>query len=102
MIKLTDTVLSMINDENHLTIDLFHGTSTLFMDSIIQNGLGGINPVIEWKLLELSKEVYELSEQHLQETKLFKVSSTSFKKMTEQSNGGSFNFQHGDTYLSPS
>ena len=92
----------MITGENKLTIDLYHGTSTLFLDSIIQNGLGAINPVNEWKLLELSKEVYALSEQYLKETKLFQVSSYSFKRMTEQTNGGSFNFQHGDTYLSPS
>lgn len=92
----------MINSKNQLTIDLYHGTSTLFLDSIIQNGLGGVNPVTEWKLLELSKEVYSLSEQYLKETQLFKMSSFSFKKMTEQSNGGTFNFQHGDTYLSPS
>lgn len=94
--------VKIINAENQLTVDLFHGTSTLFLDSIIQNGLGGLNPVAEWKLLELCKEVYELSEQHLKETNLFQVSSFSFKKMAEQSNGGAFNFQHGDSYLSPS
>lgn len=92
----------MINAKNQLTIDLYHGTSTLFLDSIIQNGLGGVNPVNEWKLLELSKEVYSLSEKHLKETSLYKVKSSSFKKITEQSNDGTFNFQHGDTYLSPS
>jgi hypothetical protein len=92
----------IINAENQLTVGLFHGTSTLFLDSIIQHGLGGLNPVVEWKLLELSKEIYELSEQHLKETKLYEVSSISFKKMVYQSNGGAFNFQHGDSYLSPS
>jgi hypothetical protein len=85
-----------------LPINLYHGTSTIFLDSIIENGLGGINPIKEWKLLELSKEIYSLSEQHLQETDLFKVSSRSFKNMSEQSNSGLFNWQHGDTYLSPS
>src|SRR6185436_6009388 len=93
---------SLINEDNLLTIDLYHGTSTLFLDSIIQYGLGGINPVFEWNILELSKKVYELSEQYLKETRLFKVSSFSFKKMTEQSNNGTFNFRHGDSYLSPS
>jgi len=92
----------MVNKENNLTIDLYHGTSTLFLDSILASGLGGINPVNKWKLLELSKEVYDLSVKHLKETKLFQVSSYSFKKMTEQTSAGSFNFQHGDTYLSPS
>ena len=92
----------MITTESKLTINLYHGTSTLFLDSIVHNGLGAVNPVNEWKLLELSKEVYALSEQYLKETKLFQVSSYSYKSMTEQTNSGSFNFQHGDTYLSPS
>lgn len=92
----------MVIKNNILTIDLYHGTSTLFLDSIIQKGLAAVNPVNEWNLLELSKEVYALSEQHLKETNLFQVCSHSFKNMTEQSKCGSFNFQHGDTYLSPS
>ena len=92
----------MINEENNLTVDLYHGTSTLFLDSIVSNGLGGINPVKDWNLLELSKEVYGLSVEHLQGTQLFQVSSLAFKLMTEQKNSGSFNFQHGDTYLSAS
>ena len=92
----------MINEENNLTVDLYHGTSTLFLDSIVSNGLGGINPVKDWNLLELSKEVYDLSVEHLQGTQLFQVSSLAFKLMTEQKNSGSFNFQHGDTYLSAS
>ena len=92
----------MITDDGKLTIDLYHGTSTLFLDSIIQKGLGAVNPVNEWKLLELSKEVYALSEQYIKETNFFLKKSYSFKKMTEQSSGGSFNFQHGDTYLTPS
>jgi len=92
----------MVNEENKLTIDLYHGTSTLFLGSIIKFGLGAINPVQEWNLLELSREVYDLSEKHLRESHLFQISGLAFKAMTEQSNGGSMNFQHGDTYLSPS
>ena len=34
-----------MNEKNELTVDLFHGTSTIFLNSIIRNGLGGINPV---------------------------------------------------------
>lgn len=85
-----------------LQINLYHGTSTVFLESILKNGLGGLNPVKEWNLINLSKEVFRLSEIHLKETELFLRSSYSFKKMTEQSKAGSFNWQHGDTYLSPS
>ncbi|SHJ79356.1 hypothetical protein SAMN02745146_0182 [Hymenobacter daecheongensis DSM 21074] len=97
----SERTLRMVDATNQLTIDLYHGTSTLFLDSILKNGLGGINPVTDWKLLELSKEVYTLSEQHLRETHLFQLSAPSFQQMIKQSNGGSFNFQHGDTYVSP-
>jgi hypothetical protein len=84
-----------------LKVDLFHGTSTLFMDSIIQHGLGGVNPVEKLKLVDLSKEVYSLSEYYLKNSKMFENRSASYKRMSEQDNG-SYNFQHGDTYLSAS
>jgi len=90
------------NPEAKLPCPLYHGTSTLFLDSIVSHGLGGVNPIVEWKLVDLAKEVFALSEEYLKKTELFQISSYSFKKMAEQSNGGSFNFQHGDTYLSPS
>lgn len=83
-------------------VDLYHGTSTLFLDSILKNGLAGTNPVNDWKLLELSREVYVLSQEHLQETPFYQNRSLSFQKMTEQANSGRANFQHGDTYLSAS
>lgn len=92
----------MSTKPNFLPVDLYHGTSTLFLDSIIQNGLGGVNPVIEWNILELSEEVYRLSEKHLKETDLYRISSVAFKQMTEQSINGKINYQHGDTYLTPS
>lgn len=84
-----------------LRVDLYHGTSTLFLDSIIKNGLGGVNPVNEWNLVSLCIEVCELSEKHLKDTPLYLKSYISLKKMAEQSNAGSLNFQHGDTYLTP-
>lgn len=101
-VHLSMKIERIVNNKNQLTIDLFHGTSTLFLDSIVQNGLGGINPISQWNVLELSKEVLELSEEHLKENEIYVIKSFSFRKMTEQSNEGMFNFQHGQTYLSPS
>ena len=90
------------NIDNKISVDLYHGTSTLFLDSIIENGLGGINPVTEWNLIELCKEVYKLSEEYLEDTQVFQISGFALKLMSEQSNNGSFNYQHGETYLSAS
>ncbi len=94
-------MMKVINSKGELVIDLYHGTSSIFLDSIISNGLGGIDPIAEWDILELSKEVYTLSEQYLQETDLFRNASDLLNNMVEQYSGGS-NFQHGNTYLSPS
>lgn len=43
----------------------FHGTSTIFLDSIRQYGLGYINPNIDMKNLEVLKYLFDLSEEHL-------------------------------------
>ncbi len=90
-----------VNPDKNLNFDLYHGTSTLFLDSIVQHGLGAINPVKEWNILDLCREVYELSEEYLRDTQLYANSIHSFKMMAEQSNEKVFNYQHGDTYLSP-
>lgn len=94
--------MQILSKKNELIIDLFHGTSTLFLDSIVSNGLAGINPVLDWNILGLCKEVCELSNQHLKETELYQRSFVSLKRMAEQTAAETFNFQHGDTYVSPS
>lgn len=92
----------MVTSDNKLAFDLYHGTSTLFLDSIIENGLGGVNPVKSWNLVELSEEVYHLSDKYLQASPVFKTRELSFKNMSEQAIHGNLNFQHGDPYLSAS
>lgn len=43
----------------------YHGTSTIFLDSIQKTGLGGVNPNFDYKNLEVLKFLYNQSEQHL-------------------------------------
>tara|TARA_A100000171_G_scaffold53096_1_gene76800 strand:- start:8387 stop:9088 length:702 start_codon:yes stop_codon:yes gene_type:complete len=43
----------------------YHGTSTIFLDSIRKYGLGAINPNTDQKNLEVLKFLFELSENHL-------------------------------------
>lgn len=93
---------NILNTEKNLNFDLYHGTSTIFLNSIENYGLGGVNPVNEWKILELSKEVFILSEKYLKDSDLFNAKSKSYEMMIAQSSNGSFNFQHGDTYITPS
>ena len=88
--------------DDNLPINFYHGTSTIFLDCIIKWGLGSRNRVTDLKLLELSSEVYELSSKYLIETDVYQAKSALFKNMTEQLKGGSFNWQHGYTFISPS
>ena len=89
-----------IIQKGRLLIPLYHGTSTVFVNGISQHGLGGRNPVKDWNLLCLAGEVLALSKAHLQDTPLYKARSEAFAKMTKQETG-IWNWQHGDTYLSP-
>ncbi len=83
-----------------LTVPLYHGTSTVFLDGIAAHGLGGRDPVRDWHLLDLAREVWHLAQVHLQDTQVYRCRQASFANMTEQ-HTGHWNWQHGDTYLSP-
>ena len=84
----------------HLAFPLYHGTSTLFLDGIVSFGLGGINPIQEYLVLEAATKVRELAEKNLVDWLPYQNRKWSFTNMLEQSTGG-WNWQHGDTYLSP-
>lgn len=88
--------------KENLGIKLYHGTSTLFLDSILKKGLAGTNPIDDWKVLNLGLEIYTLCEKHLYGDNSFLNKKATFKEMIDQSNKGSFNFQHGQTYITPS
>lgn len=45
-----------------MKIKLYHGTSKIFLDSIIEHGLGGINPNFYFKNFSLFKYLSEISE----------------------------------------
>lgn len=84
---------------NICPVTLYHGTSSIFLPSILKNGLGGINAVKEWGILELAREIFPYVEENFKDDYRFYT----FKKMVNQeilSNGQ--NFQHGDVYLSAS
>jgi hypothetical protein len=83
-----------------LPIPLYHGTSSLFLEGIFRTGLGGTNPILEWKILEFAQLIYPLTEQHLLSRPDLASRVQSFGWMVQQKSTG-MNFQHGDTYLSP-
>lgn len=82
-------------------VSLYHGTSSLFIPSIIEHGLGGKNLIKEWRIIEFTKAIYPLIDKYLSEDKEWKNEILTFKYILEQKSTN-MNFQHGDTYLSPS
>ena len=83
-----------------LQIPLFHGTSTIFLDGIIKNQLGGVNPILELDAYNFVKDLWPHVKAHLSDDSNFNARIGSFSRMVRQTTGP-MNFQHGDTYLSP-
>lgn len=92
--------MTQVTNNDRLIIPLYHGTTTLFLDSIVQHGLGGTNPIENWNVLRLSIETLQLSEVYLDKSARLTPEFESFRRMTKQE-PGTFNWQHGDTYVSP-
>ena len=57
-------MLSVVSN-NILNIPLFHATSTLFLNSILEHGLGGKNIVNELNVLDNLQEIYNTAERLL-------------------------------------
>jgi hypothetical protein len=82
-------------------VPLYHGTSTLFLSQIIEFGLGGKNPIAEWRVLELANRIWPLVQKHLAHEDDWMVGAQSFGWMCEQK-AARMNFQHGQAYVSSS
>jgi hypothetical protein len=84
-----------------LSVPLYHGTSTLFLDGILAHGLGAANPISDLRLLDFITDIRPLLDAHLASTTIYQARSGSFALMAAQASRG-LNFQHGHSYLSPS
>lgn len=90
-----------------MKFEFYHGTSDIYLDSIIKNGLGGINPNIEFKHLETLKYLFELAEKHLLDNKRYLRLRDTTRAMTLQKsiqvtyNGQveTLNFKHDGIYI---
>jgi hypothetical protein len=86
---------------SQLDFPLYHGTCTLFLESIAQHGLGGWDPIKEWRVLECLRKVLPIAEKHAVRSEIISSHIGNARSMAEQVNAG-LNFQHGSVYLSPS
>ncbi|MAQ95723.1 MAG: hypothetical protein CMM84_19625 [Rhodothermaceae bacterium] len=91
-------------DGESLLIPLYHGTSSLFLPSIIEHGLGGRNPVGEYRAHDALRLALSVCDVHLvdDEEWVYLVRPTAVRMLGGEVTAGGFNFRHGAPYLSPS
>lgn len=86
-----------------LLIPLYHGTSSLFSESILEFGLGSIDPIEQFSVRPFMKNLFDLTETLRGNDKSWQDSKFVVQWMLDQEVLASgANFQHGQTYLSPS
>ena len=90
-----------MNDTSSISVPLYHGTSTLFLEDILTHGLGAKDPLTELNLFQFIADLHPLIEAHLSGTTMYRNKTPGLVRMMAQSSGG-LNYQHGESYLSTS
>ena len=91
-----------VSDEERMLIPLYHGTSDLFLASILESGLGAKIPHERLRTLDLLRDVASAEGLDWSGDPELMVQESVVRDMVAQrvSKGG-FNFRHGGTYLTP-
>ncbi len=81
---------------------LYHGTSSIFIPSIIDLGLGGHDPVAASGGVECLKRLLLLADRHLSSNDSWQIERPTLEAMCQQRvTNGNMNFRHGTIYVSP-
>lgn len=81
---------------------LYHGTSTIFLDSILETGLGGRDVVAEWRAVECLARLITVADNVFGNSSGWIGERYGLDLMTRQAvTGANMNFRHGGAYLSP-
>lgn len=92
----------MLNESGQLVVPLYHGTSSHYVDSIKNFGLGGVRDDVLFDKRILSALADRLSDRSNQ-TEWWELNSIIVEPMLDQRvTDGGFNFRYGATYLTPS
>ncbi|MBU1238621.1 hypothetical protein KJ865_02835, partial [Myxococcota bacterium] len=78
---------------------LYHLTNELYVQSIIEKGLGGFNPNLEYGVLEFFRHLYEIVVDCKIEESLFPRPFAAYERIYNQERGY-INFSHATTYFS--
>ena len=96
-----------IVEDGRLTVPLFHGTSSLFYDSILSTGLGGRNVVEDLGIRKAARLLLDLCAEYRQEPDWLldidacdRIAADPAKDRL--SDGFAFSFRYGGTYVSAS
>tara|TARA_R100000306_G_scaffold45172_2_gene43167 strand:+ start:399 stop:1094 length:696 start_codon:yes stop_codon:yes gene_type:complete len=95
---------NLLDRKGNFRVAFYHGTSSLFADSIKELGLGGRDPVKTNGWAECFGELFRLADQKLSNHPKWQEGRENLLPIVEQglSNDGlRFNFAHGETYITP-
>ena len=92
----------LVDINGHLEFSLYHGTSSIFIESIRKHGLGASRPKDIFDINILNSLANELSDKH-PDVEWWQANSFIIENMLPQrvTNAG-LNFRYGGTYFSPS
>ncbi len=81
---------------------LYHGTSSIFLDSIMKKGLGGVDIGETYKTLEMFTQIVKVLQSYQSnQERSFSNSYTVKKMVSNDVTNGNLNFSYGGTYLTP-
>lgn len=84
-----------------IPVSLYHGTSSLFLEGILEDGLCGRDPLTEWRVLEFARAIAPLVKKHCAPRDDLEAKAESFARMVNQQ-AAALNFPHGQAYVTPS
>jgi len=90
--------MHLIIENGRFNIPLFHATSTAFLPSILEFGLGGVDITVNYRALELFETLLHLIEIHLPD---YGESCVAQMKLILQQKKGT-QWRHGGAFLTPS
>ena len=93
--------MKFIDENGYITIPLYHGTSSIFLESIIQHGLG--SPINELQYnIKLFKRICDAHNNTRWQSIWWRNNSYVWECMLHLKSSSTVNFRYGGTYLSPS
>lgn len=93
--------MNLIDEHGYLRIPLYHGTSSIFAESIIKDGLGASTQNINYDI-ELFRKICSAHNRGDWQSNWWIENSYTWESMLNNRTGKFSNFRYGGVYLSPS